>query len=359
MKKTLLFVSALFAFMLCDAQVKTHSNYDVDGDGSVTVADVTKTVNRVTEKLSDDRTVVDGESLNATLQEILLQLKSLKEQIAELKNKSCSCSCNGSGTEDPNEGDVIDPYNGHEYVDLGLSVKWATMNVGARTPSDYGDFFAWGETSASGKAPNAYPFDFTGPKNERYTNMVTKYMYDWRTYRYCLYPSDYDTEIFTKYCTNSIYGEVDGKIVLDLEDDAANFNWEGKWRTPTKAEIYELINECYWQYVTSYNDKNVCGYIVYKAKSPYDKGKKSFNNPTLVESYSIEDTHIFMPTDPNKTGYEAPGTVTRNGPWGFYMSSSLEVDNNNLAHLLRFNYESVCNSPFIRYCGFTVRPVCP
>lgn len=86
----------------------------------------------------------------------------------------------------------------HEYVDLGLSVKWATMNVGASKPEDYGDYFAWGETT-------------------------TKTTYNWSTYKYC----NGSSSTLTKYNTDSSYGTVDNKTTLDLSDDAANANWGG------------------------------------------------------------------------------------------------------------------------------------
>ena len=134
-------------------------------------------------------------------------------------------SCNAN-----HDGKVDDPYNGHEYVDLGLSVKWATCNVGAVSPEDYGDYFAWGETE---------PKDF----------------YAWSTYKWC--NGSYDT--LTKYCTDSKYGTVDNKTVLDLEDDAAHVNWGGDWRMPTKAEQDELYNNCTWEWTTQ---NGVNGYKV-------------------------------------------------------------------------------------------------
>ena len=121
------------------------------------------------------------------------------------------------GTEDEGDGKV----NGYAYVDLGLSVKWATMNVGATSPEDYGDYFAWGETE---------------PKSE----------YNWGTYKWC----DGHFNNLTKYCSSSDFGIVDNKIELDLEDDAANVNWGDAWRTPTKAELYELIENCTWSWTT-------------------------------------------------------------------------------------------------------------
>ena len=128
------------------------------------------------------------------------------------------------GTE--GEGKV----NGYAYVDLGLSVKWATMNVGATSPEEYGDYFAWGETE---------------PKEE----------YRWGTYKWC----DGDYDYLTKDCSSSDFGIVDDKIELDLEDDAANVNWGDAWRTPTKAELDELIENCTWSWTTQ---NGIDGYTV-------------------------------------------------------------------------------------------------
>jgi len=115
-----------------------------------------------------------------------------------------------------------------EAVDLGLSVKWANMNVGANKPEDYGDYFAWGETT---------------PKTT----------YDWSTYKWC---NGSNTTI-TKYCTSSSYGTVDNKTTLELVDDAARANWGGSWRMPTYAEITELKDQCSWTWTTQ-NSVNGC-----------------------------------------------------------------------------------------------------
>ena len=109
----------------------------------------------------------------------------------------------------------VAPVPEHEAVDLGLSVKWATMNVGANAPEEYGDYFAWGETE---------------PKDN----------YSWETYKLC---KGSETTL-TKYCTKSDYGTVDNKTVLDLEDDAAHANWSGTWRMPTYDEYKELVDKC-------------------------------------------------------------------------------------------------------------------
>ena len=108
----------------------------------------------------------------------------------------------------------------HEWVDLGLpsGTLWATCNVGANAPEEYGDYFAWGETE---------------PKE----------LYDWSTYKWC---NGSNTTI-TKYCTNSSYGYngfVDGKTELDSEDDAATANWGSSWRTPSVEQLNEICAYC-------------------------------------------------------------------------------------------------------------------
>ena len=107
--------------------------------------------------------------------------------------------------------------NGHEYVDLGLSVKWATCNIGANTPEEYGYYYAWGETS------NKTKFEY-GEKNSR------------------------------------TYGENMLDISGDSSYDAARANWGGSWRMPTEAEMEELLDECTWTLLTSQSGVN--GYKV-------------------------------------------------------------------------------------------------
>ena len=123
------------------------------------------------------------------------------------------------------EENGVGKHEGHEYVDLGLpsGLKWATCNVGANSPEEYGDYFAWGEVE---------------PK--------TTYNLD--TYKY------YDGSNFTKYTGSD-------KTVLDPEDDAATANWGGAWRMPTKAEQDELRTKCKWDWTTQngVNGYNVTG----------------------------------------------------------------------------------------------------
>ena len=121
----------------------------------------------------------------------------------------------GSWNDEP-----VTPPDNHEWVDLGLpsGTLWATCNVGASSPEQYGTYFAWGET-----APKGY--------------------YDWSTYKWC---NGSDASL-TKYCTSGSYGYksfVDNKTELDPEDDAAYVNWGPSWRMPTPQQQNELRNNC-------------------------------------------------------------------------------------------------------------------
>lgn len=109
-----------------------------------------------------------------------------------------------------------------DMVDMGLSVKWASFNLGAKKPEETGYGFSWGETC-----------------------FIKDYVV-WESYKWC---EGEDNQI-TKYCNKSLYGHngfTDSKLVLDLEDDAAHVNLGGKWRMPTIEEINELIEKCTWE----------------------------------------------------------------------------------------------------------------
>ena len=110
---------------------------------------------------------------------------------------------------------LLDPANGHEYVDLGLSVKWATCNVGATSPEEYGDYFAWGETS-------------------------TKETYDIDN---CLTHGLDNSQLQSQ-------GYIDSEGNLNPQYDAATANWGGNWRMPTYGELNELRNRCTWTWMT-------------------------------------------------------------------------------------------------------------
>ena len=195
-----------------------------------------------------------------------------------------------------------DPYNGHGYVDLGLpsGLLWATCNVGATNPEDYGDYLAWGETE---------------PKAD----------YSWANYKFEL-GMDYGP--FSKYVTDSNYGTVDNKEVLDLEDDAASANWGGNWRIPTQAEWKELVNNCTWTGTTQDGINGSLG-------------------------TGANGNSIFLPA----AGFQVGTGQYEVGSNGRYLSSSLSTRDPFKAWLV------VCSGKVtiydnMRYIGFSVRPVC-
>ena len=193
--------------------------------------------------------------------------------------------------------------NSYTWVDLGLSVKWATCNVGANKPEEYGDYFAWGETE---------------PKS---TDGMS-------TYKWCNYTTYYT---LTKYCTNRSYGTVDNKTILEAADDAARANWGGSWRMPTKAEQDELRNNCTWTWTTQ---NGVNGYKV-TSKS---NGKS-----------------IFLPA----AGYYLDSSFNPTGSSGHYCSSSLYTGDPYYAFVLDFSSSYVVWGNCNRSYGWPVRPVCP
>ena len=215
-------------------------------------------------------------------------------------------------------------------VDLGLesSTLWASCNLGATKPWEYGDYYAWGETE-------------------------TKNNYSWETYKYC---KGKDSTI-TKYCNNAecgFNGYTDTLTTLLPEDDAATAVLGTDYSMPTEADWEELDSQCYWVWTENYNNHNISGNIVYKAKSSGDKGTKVCSGDTPSASYSLSDPHIFLPT----AGDHWETDLYNAGSHGHYWSAS-------------FNKFWPCNARFCgiyssggnpsynyyRYVGNTIRPV--
>lgn len=191
----------------------------------------------------------------------------------------------------------------HEFVDLGLSVKWATCNVGASKPEEYGDYFAWGEVE---------------PKNN----------YSLSTYKYCNGTNNSMTKYSAKNDVNR--GEFyDNKIVLGPEDDAAAVNWGGEWRMPTKEEQDELRNKCTWEWTTL---NGVKGYAV----------------------IGINRNVIFLPAAGCFGEWSRLGT----GVFGYYWSSSLYTNSSDNAYYLGSYSDKLYEYYFYRYFGLPVRAVC-
>lgn len=192
----------------------------------------------------------------------------------------------------------------HEYVDLGLSVKWATCNIGANKPEEAGDLFAWGETET---------------KNE----------YRWSSYKYCKGTS----QTLTKYCTDQNFGKKDNKTVLEKEDDAAQVKWGGKWRMATMEELKELLEKCDW-IATSQN--GVEGYIV--------KSKLNGNS-------------IFLPSLP-EPGERDDENHNKSWGCGYYWFSTL-WDNSPCELFFQGARDIIDYGGGMRYLGKGIRPVHP
>lgn len=203
---------------------------------------------------------------------------------------------------------LVGKTDGYSWVDLGLpsGTKWATCNIGASSPEDFGDYFAWGETKGynSGKT-----------------------VFDECTYIYCkgCDPSK------IKYCTKSKFGKVDNKTTLEPLDDAACANWGGSWRMPTQKECRELIDCC----TTTWTTMNEVYGILFKSKN---------NGMT-----------IFLPA----SGCRGESSLNNVGTFGGYWSSSLRLDNPDCAWRLDFNsgYKDV-DDFVLRIGGSSVRAVC-
>ena len=234
---------ALFLVLLV-SQVTFAQNGDVNGDGAVTSADVTCLYNYL---------------LNG--------------------NESYLATSDVDGDGYITVGDITSIYNillglpNHEFVDLGLpsGTLWATMNVDANSPEEYGDYFAWGETT---------PKDF----------------YDWSNYMWC----NGSSHTLTKYCTRSNYGYngfVDNKTELDPEDDAATACWGEMWRMPSKEQQDELCYYC----TSEWTPRNgVWGRLL---------------------TSNINGASLFLPA----TGHRWNGELIDAGTYGDYWSRALDI----------------------------------
>ncbi len=211
---------------------------------------------------------------------------------------------------------------GHDYVDLGLSVKWATCNVGATAPEKEGSFFAWGETATKSNY------------NEN--------TYKWSKYDDCCSSSNK----LTKYCTNEEYGSclnqysyhghykcegfTDGLTTLQPSDDVAAVKWGTSWRMPTRKEMEELVSKCTWTWTM----RN--GYTGYKVTG------RNGNS-------------IFLPTCWTKPEGDAGWYSC--GYAGIYWTASLNETSCSSAYLLYFYESEIYVDNNYRQIGYLVRPV--
>ncbi len=198
-----------------------------------------------------------------------------------------------------------------EYVDLGLpsGTLWATCNIGAYSPEEYGSFFAWGETEGTDSGKTYFSFG---------------------TYKWCENGSSVN---LTKYCTRTAFGTVDGKGTLDLEDDAAYINWGPSWQMPSRYQFEELINNSYT--TTEYTSLNgVNGYKITSNMEGFEGNSIFFPSAGLINGYSHESS-------------------------GNYWSNTLYLNTQSEAYHLFFTSSEIKSRYYYGYraYGRSVRPV--
>lgn len=180
--------------------------------------------------------------------------------------------------------------NAIRYVDLGTSVYWATLNVGALSPSELGDRYAWGELIAEGENLTEYSLE----KRNDYT---------WENYKW---NKDGKFEKYGDKCPSPYTAWMSKLPTLQREDDIATQLFGGKWRIPSVAEMEELRDECFWETTNNYMGSGVAGFIVYRAKCDEDKCKfynhNGNNGVVPKEKYDVNsDAHIFLPSVYNES----------------------------------------------------------
>ena len=187
-------------------------------------------------------------------------------------------------------------------IDLGLSVCWHENNLGANYSYEYGDYFAWGETS-------------------------TKTTYNWANYKWSVIEGNYK---LTKYNTKSSYGTVDNKTILEIDDDVAHKYLGGDWHVPSVEDWEELRTMCTWTLKTR---GGVNGYLV---------------------TSNITQKSIFIPL----AGYKTENTSDYIGYRGFYFLSSISTDYPDAAYSMSFSNVRVEKEYFMnRFIGLPIRPV--
>ena len=255
------------------------------------IAGVTDAINDLVAEVNSGNT-----SAAAALAQIIQKLEELKGSI-------------GGGGTTPST---------MEYVDLGLpsGLKWAKCNLGASKPSDYGDYYAWGETVPKKKYTwVTYKWMQSGQSNWKY---ITKYTI-----------ADGVTDAIWYDSSGNFIG--DNKTVLDAADDAATQQLGSPWRMPTKVDIKELKDNCIW---TRIEQDGVSGYQV---EGP-------------------NGNVIFLPA----AGAREGSGLQSAGTYGKYWSSSLDTVYSYFARYLSFDSGAPDWVSYqYRYYGFSVRPVRP
>lgn len=204
---------------------------------------------------------------------------------------------------------VLELPSKYEFVDLGLpsGTKWATCNIGASKPEDFGLYFAWGETQG-------------------YSGITDTKKFEWSDYELC----NGSDKTLTKYSSDSYYGIVDNLTTLELVDDAA-YQSDNTCRIPTKSDFEELIanTNSTWETLNGVNGRR-------------------FTSKTNGNS-------IFVPAAGNCSNGSADNVGSNGNLWSSSINESFPIN----GWLLNLNSDNVNMFNEKRYNGLTVRPVQP
>lgn len=218
------------------------------------------------------------------------------EELRDLQNENA-----GNSTQNNPGNQMPDSIEEHAYVDLGLSVLWASCNIGANLPEEFGDYYAWGEISTKEKYTEENYKWFDTTKKTKWGN--------------CL---------LIKYNSDGNDGYVDNKSKLDAADDVATVKWGKGWRIPTYKEWNELRNKCSWRWIVL---GDIYGYQV---------------------TSSVNNNSIFLPAA-GEGGYQDQK--------GHYWASTINYSYN--AQSVDFDKigKKLSYYPGYRVNGYSVRPV--
>ena len=265
-----------------------------------------------------DKTFASGYSYTYTLQMTLAAI-NVNTDITDWDNAGNSLIIDEGGTT-LNERNETLP-EGAAAVDLGLpsGTLWANMNIGATSETDYGTYFAWGETTGYTEGAESNP----------------KTDFSWATYRW----TEDGGTTFTRYVPESRTsywggeGEPDNYLLLHSLDDAATNNWGGYWRMPTQEEMKELITETDNTWVDDYNETGIPGY--------------KFTNK------ADDSKFIFLPA----AGFRGGTSIHDRGASAYYWSSTVISNISYYSWRLYFVSSSADTNGSNRYYGFTIRAV--
>lgn len=318
-----------------DEDVAGKVRVSMDADG-YPVSEVLEGVKSITLSAPEGESFVEGETYVLIL---LPQAQMTSGYTVTFKKGNLEADCvvsknvqfkrsKGRDKMNADEGlTYTDPsYAVPEYVDLGVSVKWATFNLGSTQPEEYGDYYAWGETE-----PHTAPLPAS---------------FSWEAYKWSE-GEDTERHMLTKYCCESLYGYndfTDGKYILDAEDDAAKAHLGGNWRMPTATELNELGAACTATWM--------------KINDVYGLQFKS----------NVNGNTIFIPA----SGWYEDGSYVHNSAIGdtyqlgrIWTSSLYNGDNqlngshygNAQAGTISRLTDQVGTTGMERYCGIPIRPV--